>query len=272
MTLMLENPNIGIEIKNLSKHFPGKNGGYTALEAVDLEIQVGEFVSLIGHSGCGKSTLLSMIAGLEKPSTGFVKLEGQEIKGPGPDRAVVFQNYSLLPWLTVEDNVLEAVEASCPEMDNLMQVGRSEEYLRAVGLWQHRHKRPHEISGGMKQRVAIARAFAINPRVMLLDEPFGALDALTRGGLQEQLNKMLYGEAKAETVVMVTHDIDEAMYLSDRIVIMTNGPKARIFDVIDVPFARPRNRTEMTKTLEYAELRERLVRILTVDLAVQEAA
>jgi nitrate ABC transporter ATP-binding subunit len=213
-----------------------------------------------------------MIAGLEKPSTGFVKLEGQEIKGPGPDRAVVFQNYSLLPWLTVEDNVLEAVEASCPEMETLKQVGRTEEYLRAVGLWQHRHKRPHEISGGMKQRVAIARAFAINPRVMLLDEPFGALDALTRGGLQEQLNVMLYGEAKAETVVMVTHDIDEAMYLSDRIVIMTNGPKARIFDVIDVPFARPRNRSEMTKTLEYAALRERLVRILTVDLAVKEAA
>jgi nitrate/nitrite transport system ATP-binding protein len=157
-------------------------------------------------------------------------------------------------------------------METLKQVGRTEEYLRAVGLWQHRHKRPHEISGGMKQRVAIARAFAINPRVMLLDEPFGALDALTRGGLQEQLNVMLYGESKAETVVMVTHDIDEAMYLSDRIVIMSNGPKARIFDVIDVPFARPRNRSEMTKTLEYAALRERLVRILTVDLAVKEAA
>jgi ABC-type nitrate/sulfonate/bicarbonate transport system ATPase subunit len=132
-----------------------------------------------------------------------------------------------------------------------------------VGLWQHKHKRPHEISGGMKQRVAIARAFAINPRVMLLDEPFGALDALTRGGLQEQLNKMLYGEAKAETVVMVTHDIDEAMYLSDRIVIMSNGPKARIFDVIDVPFIRP---------LAYSQLRDRLVRILTVDLAVKDAA
>ena len=275
----------GLEISYLTKSFPGKRGQeYVALENVDLHIRRGEFVSLIGHSGCGKSTLLSILAGLELPSKGSVTLDGAPITAPGPERAVVFQNYSLLPWLTVEQNVAEAVEAACPKLEPLVQMGRVQTFLRAVGLWAHKDKRPHEISGGMKQRVAIARAFAIHPRVMLLDEPFGALDALTRASLQDKLNKLWQGDATQpvrgphetanssaiETVVMVTHDIDEAIYLSDRIVVMTNGPRAGVQEIIDVPFARPRSRAELAGSLEYAQLKSRLVYLLTEVLAVKD--
>ncbi len=261
---------VGLEISYVTKSFPGKRGTeYVALENVDLQINRGEFVSLIGHSGCGKSTLLSILAGLEMPTKGKVSLDGQVIKGPGPDRAVVFQNYSLLPWMTVFENVAEAVEAACPNLEPIMQSGRIQTFLRAVGLWAHKDKRPHEISGGMKQRVAIARAFAIHPRVLLLDEPFGALDALTRGSLQDQLNTLWKGEESGiETVVMVTHDIDEAIYLSDRIVVMTNGPRAGVQEIIPVPFKRPRSRLEFSRSDEYAKLRDRLVYLLTDVLAV----
>jgi nitrate ABC transporter ATP-binding subunit len=260
----------GLEISYVTKSFPGKRGTeYVALENVDLQINRGEFVSLIGHSGCGKSTLLSILAGLELPTKGRVSLDGHAITGPGPDRAVVFQNYSLLPWMTVFENVAEAVEAACPSLAPIMQSGRVQTFLRAVGLWAHKDKRPHEISGGMKQRVAIARAFAIHPRVLLLDEPFGALDALTRGSLQDQLNTLWQGEDSGiETVVMVTHDIDEAIYLSDRIVVMTNGPRAGVQEIIQVPFKRPRSRLELTRSNEYARLRDRLVYLLTDVLAV----
>jgi nitrate/nitrite transport system ATP-binding protein len=270
----------GLEISYLTKSFPGKRGQeYVALENVDLHIRRGEFVSLIGHSGCGKSTLLSILAGLELPSKGSVTLDGSPITAPGPERAVVFQNYSLLPWLTVEQNVAEAVEAACPKLEPLVQMGRVQTFLRAVGLWAHKDKRPHEISGGMKQRVAIARAFAIHPRVMLLDEPFGALDALTRASLQDKLNELWQGttgphetadSSAIETVVMVTHDIDEAIYLSDRIVVMTNGPRAGVQEIIDVPFARPRSRSELAGSLEYAQLKSRLVYLLTEVLAVKD--
>lgn len=275
----------GLEISYLTKSFPGKRGQeYVALENVDLHIRRGEFVSLIGHSGCGKSTLLSILAGLELPSKGSVTLDGSPITSPGPERAVVFQNYSLLPWLTVEQNVAEAVEAACPKLEPLVQMGRVQTFLRAVGLWAHKDKRPHEISGGMKQRVAIARAFAIHPRVMLLDEPFGALDALTRASLQDKLNELWQGDvtepvrgphetansSAIETVVMVTHDIDEAIYLSDRIVVMTNGPRAGVQEIIDVPFARPRSRAELAGSLEYAQLKSRLVYLLTEVLAVKD--
>jgi nitrate/nitrite transport system ATP-binding protein len=270
----------GLEISYLTKSFLGKRGQeYVALENVDLHIRRGEFVSLIGHSGCGKSTLLSILAGLELPSKGSVTLDGSPITAPGPERAVVFQNYSLLPWLTVEQNVAEAVEAACPKLEPLVQMGRVQTFLRAVGLWAHKDKRPHEISGGMKQRVAIARAFAIHPRVMLLDEPFGALDALTRASLQDKLNELWQGttgphevadSSAIETVVMVTHDIDEAIYLSDRIVVMTNGPRAGVQEIIDVPFARPRSRSELAGSLEYAALKSRLVYLLTEVLAVKD--
>jgi nitrate/nitrite transport system ATP-binding protein len=255
----------GLEISYVTKSFPGKRGTeYVALENVDLQINRGEFVTLIGHSGCGKSTLLSILAGLESPTKGKVSLDGQPITGPGPDRAVVFQNYSLLPWLTVFENVAEAVEAACPNLEPIMQSGRVQTFLRAVGLWAHKDKRPHEISGGMKQRVAIARAFAIHPRVLLLDEPFGALDALTRGSLQDQLNALWQGEESGiETVVMVTHDIDEAIYLSDRIVVMTNGPRAGVQEIIEVPFPHPRSRSELARSEAYSKLRERLVYLLT---------
>ncbi len=261
---------VGLEISYVTKSFPGKRGTeYVALENVDLQINRGEFVTLIGHSGCGKSTLLSILAGLEMPTKGRVSLDGHAITGPGPDRAVVFQNYSLLPWMTVYENVAEAVEAACPSLEPIMQSGRIQTFLRAVGLWAHKDKRPHEISGGMKQRVAIARAFAIHPRVLLLDEPFGALDALTRGSLQDQLNTLWQGEESGiETVVMVTHDIDEAIYLSDRIVVMTNGPRAGVQEIIQVPFKRPRSRLEFSRSDEYAKLRDRLVYLLTDVLAV----
>ena len=271
----------GLEISYLAKSFPGKRGqAYVALENVDLHIRRGEFVSLIGHSGCGKSTLLSIIAGLEQPSKGSVTLDGTPITAPGPERAVVFQNYSLLPWLTVEQNVSEAVEAACPNLEPIKQMGRVQTFLRAVGLWAHKDKRPHEISGGMQQRVAIARAFAIHPRVMLLDEPFGALDALTRASLQDKLNELWQGttgpsdtasSSAIETVVMVTHDIDEAIFLSDRIVVMTNGPRAGVQEIIEVPFARPRSRAELVGSAEYAALKARLVYLLTEVLAVKDA-
>ncbi len=249
----------GLEISGVSKSF----GAYTAIEHVNLEIRTGEFVSLIGHSGCGKSTLLSLIAGLELPSTGSLKLDGLEIEKPSPDRAVVFQNYSLLPWLNVYQNVAEALEAARPSLSALEVKARVEIFLRAVSLWTHKDKRPSELSGGMKQRVAIARAFATHPKVLLLDEPFGALDALTRGSLQDKLNEMWTGESGVETVVMVTHDIDEALYLSDRIVVMSNGPKARIQEIIDVPFSRPRPRAELTRSGEFIALRDKLVHLLT---------
>jgi nitrate ABC transporter ATP-binding subunit len=263
--------NTGLEITNLSKVFPGKRGAVTTvLEHVNLEIKAGEFVSLIGHSGCGKSTLLSIIAGLEAPSAGAVRLDGAEIKKPGPDRAVVFQNYSLLPWLTVYQNVSEALEASRPGLDSLEVAARVEIFLRAVNLWAHQAKRPSELSGGMKQRVAIARAFATHPRVLLLDEPFGALDALTRASLQDKLNDLWTQEKNIETVVMVTHDIDEALYLSDRIVVMSNGPRARIQEIIEVPFQRPRPRAELTRSAEFGALRDHLVYLLTDVLATKE--
>lgn len=267
-------PDTGLEISYVSKTFTGQRGrDYIALENVDLRINRGEFVSLIGHSGCGKSTLLSILAGLELPSRGCVTLDGKPITGPGPERAVVFQNYSLLPWLTVYENVSEAVEAACPNLEAVMQSGRVQTFLRAVGLWAHKDKRPHEISGGMKQRVAIARAFAIHPRLLLLDEPFGALDALTRGSLQDQLNALWQSsDSGIETVVMVTHDIDEAIYLSDRIVVMTNGPRAGVQEIIQIPFPRPRSRTELSANPMYTKLRERLVYLLTEVLALKDVA
>jgi nitrate/nitrite transport system ATP-binding protein len=245
-----------LEIFNVSKEF----GNYAALKDINLLIDRGEFVSLIGHSGCGKSTLLNLVAGLSRPTHGGISLDNREIKTPGSDRAMVFQNYSLLPWMTVYQNVFLAVDSilagSAQEKKDT-----TEKYLKMVGLWEHREKRPAEISGGMKQRVAIARAFAVHPKVLLLDEPFGALDPLKKSVMQDEL--VTIWEKDRKTVLMVTHDIDEAIYLSDRIVVMTNGPAAGIGEIIDVRIDRPRSRKEIMRTTAYAETKERLLYLLS---------
>ena len=230
-----------LQIENVGMSFDTKKGPFVALTAIDLAVRKGEFVSLIGHSGCGKSTLLNLVAGLLAPTEGGVILAGREIAGPGPDRGVVFQNHSLLPWLTCFGNVYLAVERVFGAAEPKTKLkARTHAALELVGLAHAMDKLPQEISGGMKQRVGIARALAIEPKMLLLDEPFGALDALTRATLQDELMRIV--ERTGSTVLMVTHDVDEAVLLSDRVVMMTNGPAARIGDVLEVALPRPRNR------------------------------
>jgi len=241
-----------LRVENVGMTFETKKGSFVALERIDLSIRKGEFVSLIGHSGCGKSTLLNMVAGLLQPTEGGILLAEREIGGPGPDRGVVFQNHSLLPWLTCFDNVYLAVERVFQEKKTLLKQ-RTHKALAMVGLTQAESKYPQEISGGMKQRVGIARALAIEPKVLLLDEPFGALDALTRANLQDELMRIV--ESTHATVLMVTHDVDEAVLLSDRIVMMTNGPAARIGGVLEVDLPRPRERLALAGERRYIELR-----------------
>ena len=241
-----------LRIENVGMSFDIRKGSFVALERIDLSIRKGEFVALIGHSGCGKSTLLNLVAGLLRPTEGGILLAEREIAGPGPDRGVVFQNHSLLPWLTCFDNVYLAVERVFPEKKALLK-DRTHKALAMVGLTAAEAKYPHEISGGMKQRVGIARALAIEPKVLLLDEPFGALDALTRANLQDELVRIV--ESTHATVLMVTHDVDEAVLLSDRIVMMTNGPAARIGGVVDVDLPRPRERLALAGSRRYMELR-----------------
>ncbi len=241
-----------LRIENIGMTFETRKGDFVALERIDLTVKKGDFVSLIGHSGCGKSTLLNLVAGLIRPTEGGILLAEREITGPGPDRGVVFQNHSLLPWLTCFDNVYLAVERVFPEKKNLLKE-RTHKALAMVGLTSAEAKYPHEISGGMKQRVGIARALAIEPKVMLLDEPFGALDALTRANLQDELIRIV--ESTGATVLMVTHDVDEAVLLSDRIVMMTNGPAARIGGVLEVDLERPRDRLALAGSRPYMELR-----------------
>jgi nitrate/nitrite transport system ATP-binding protein len=241
-----------LRIEGIGMTFETRKGDFVALERVDLALKKGEFVSLIGHSGCGKSTLLNLVAGLLRPTEGVMVLAEREIAGPGPDRGVVFQNHSLLPWLTCFDNIYLAVERVFSEKKNLLKE-RTHKALAMVGLTAAETKYPHEISGGMKQRVGIARALAIEPKVMLLDEPFGALDALTRANLQDELMRIV--ESTQATVLMVTHDVDEAVLLSDRIVMMTNGPAARIGGIVEVDLPRPRERLELAGSHRYMELR-----------------
>ena len=255
-----------LHIHSLDKWFPARKRGAPqhVLRGVDIDVPTGQFVSLIGHSGCGKSTLLNVIAGLDAPTNGAVTLDGVAVTGPGPDRAIVFQNYSLLPRLSLFDNVRVAVReargARGVEADAL-----AEKYLTRVGLWEHRAKRPHEVSGGMQQRTAVARAFAVEPRLLLLDEPFGALDALTRGRLQIQLTELWQSESDTETVVMVTHGIEEAIFLADRIIVMSNPPGPSVIDDIPVPLPRPRDRATMIDDPAYHEVYERLVSVLMGD-------
>jgi nitrate/nitrite transport system ATP-binding protein len=242
-----------LTINNVSKVYPTPNGDYTVLDDVNLTVKEGEFICVIGHSGCGKSTLLNMISGFNTPTTGTVKLQEQIIAEPGPDRMMVFQNYCLLPWKTAFENVYIAVNSVFPKKTKVEKNAIVEEHLAMVGLTEAKLKKPGQLSGGMKQRVAIARALAIRPQVLILDEPFGALDAITKEELQEEL-LAIWREHKL-TVMMITHDIDEALFLADRLVMMTNGPSAHIGEVLEIPFPRPRNRAEIMEDNRYYELR-----------------
>ncbi len=250
-----------IEIDHVDRVFPLPNGEqYIALKNIELKIKSGEFISLIGHSGCGKSTLLNMVSGLDTPTVGGVIVEGREIQGPGPDRMVVFQNYSLLPWLTVRQNIGLAVNRVMRHLPKTERNKIIEDNIQLVGLKHAAHKLPGQLSGGMKQRVAIARALSIKPKVLLLDEPFGALDALTRGNLQERLMEIVQ-ESKV-TCIMVTHDVDEALLLSDRVVMLTTGPEAHIGQILEVPIPRPRHRLEVVNHPSYYVFRNEIVYFL----------
>jgi len=248
-------------VEDVQMSFDTKQGPFVALKDINLNIKRGDFITLIGHSGCGKSTLLNLIAGLLFPSSGAMICAGREIAGPGPDRGVVFQNHSLLPWLTCFDNVYLAVERVFGNNESKAQLAeRTKEALALVHLTHAEHKFPHEISGGMKQRVGIARALSMQPRVLLMDEPFGALDALTRAHLQDELMKIV--AATQSTVVMVTHDVDEAVLLSDRIVMMTNGPAATIGEILEVDLEKPRNRLALANDAHYHSLRGAVLEFL----------
>ncbi|BAB72569.1 nitrate ABC transporter ATP-binding protein [Anabaena sp. FACHB-709] len=240
-------------VEGVSKIYPTPEGPYTVLDGIDLKVREGEFVCLIGHSGCGKSTLLNMISGFNTPSEGVVLLQDKPITEPGPDRMMVFQNYCLLPWLNVFENVYLAVDAVFPNKPQAEKRAIVREHLAMVGLTEAAEKKPSQISGGMKQRVAIARALSIRPQVLILDEPFGALDAITKEELQEELLQ-IWSDHQV-TVLMITHDIDEALFLADRVVMMTNGPAAQIGEILDIPFDRPRNRRRIMEDPKYYDLR-----------------
>ncbi|MBR8831213.1 MAG: Bicarbonate transport ATP-binding protein CmpD [Chroococcopsis gigantea SAG 12.99] len=242
-----------VSIENVGKVYKTSRGPYTVLENVNLSVKEGEFICVIGHSGCGKSTLLNMVSGFATPTSGQVTVNGKQITKPGPDRMVVFQNYALLPWLTVFENVYLAVDAVSPSAPEAQKRAVVREHLAMVGLTEAMDKKPTQISGGMKQRVSIARALSIRPEVLILDEPFGALDAITKEELQEELLKIW--QDKRCTVLMITHDIDEALFLADRLVMMTNGPAASIGEVLNIPFSRPRDRERIMEDPEYYKLR-----------------
>lgn len=249
-----------VDLTQLGMRFPTPQGDFVALKNVNFEIQQGEFVSLIGHSGCGKSTVLNLVAGLLTPTDGGVIVDGREVDGPGPERAVVFQNHSLLPWLTVYQNVELAVKQIANGKSKQWVKEQTDHYLDLINMDHAKDKRPDEISGGMKQRVGIARALALQPKVLLMDEPFGALDALTRAHLQDSLMKI---QADLNnTVIMITHDVDEAVLLSDKIVMMTNGPAATIGEVLDINLPRPRDRVALADNPEYQRCRQSVLRFL----------
>ena len=250
-----------IQIEGVEQAFKTPKGRFVALQGINLTVAKGEFVALIGHSGCGKSTLLNLIAGLTKPTEGVLLCANREIAGPGPDRAMVFQNHSLLPWLTCFENIYLGVERVFGGTEKKTQLKqRTDDALALVGLAHAAQKRPGEISGGMKQRVGIARALAMEPKVLLMDEPFGALDALTRAKLQDELLAIV--QKTQSTVVMVTHDVDEAVLLSDKIVMMTNGPAATIGEVLSVKLPRPRNRVELAEDRDYVLYRKAVIDFL----------
>ena len=270
-----------ISIRNVSMIYRGRRGflirltrrtsnDYIALTDIDFDIAPNTFVSIIGPSGCGKSTLLNLIAGLTTPTSGSIEINGEEICSPGPDRGVVFQNYALMPWLTVAENLHFAIETVYPKMSLADRKSRVYEYIELVGLKGAEKKHPHELSGGMKQRVGIARALAIDPQILLMDEPFGALDALTRGFLQDEVARIW--EQKRKTVVMITHSIEEALLLSDKIVMMKRGPAAGIDEILDVHFPRPRSRENLDQQSGYHDLKSEMEKHLMRETRAVEAA
>lgn len=247
-------------IDNVSKVYSTPDGPYVVLDGINLTVREGEFVCVIGHSGCGKSTLLDMVSGFRQPTQGEVRLQSKRITEPGPDRMVVFQNYSLLPWLTAYENIYLGIDSVWPEKSKAEKDTITRDHLALVGLTEAADKKPRQLSGGMKQRVCIARALALRPQVLVLDEPFGALDPITREELQEELLK-IWTEHQV-TVLMITHDIDEALLLGDRLVMMTNGPAAKVGEIMNIPFPRPRNRSRMMETPLYYELRNQALDFL----------
>ncbi|EAQ24634.1 ABC transporter ATP-binding protein [Roseovarius sp. 217] len=251
-----------LSIENLTQCYPdGQGGTMTVFENATFGVEKGEFVVILGHSGCGKSTIMNILAGLAEPTSGVVKMDGYEVSGPSLDRGVVFQNYSLLPWLSTLKNVSFGVAARHPDWSKAKVLDHSREYLAMVGLeGDVIHRKPSQLSGGMRQRVSIARAFANHPKLLLLDEPFGALDALTRGTIQDELLKIWGGTG--QTVFMITHDIDEAILLADRILLMTNGPFARVAESVEITIPRPRNRTEIVEHPNYYPIRNHMVQFL----------
>jgi nitrate/nitrite transport system ATP-binding protein len=278
---LMTEENIQLTLKNVFKTYTGRQGlvdqllrrtspNYVAIADINLEIVANTFVSIIGPSGCGKSTLLNIIAGLTPATQGSVLLNGREIVGPGCDRGVVFQNYALMPWMTVAENIRFAIETVFPTMPLAEQKDRVRQYIELVGLNGAERKHPHELSGGMKQRVGIARALAIDPQILLMDEPFGALDALTRGFLQDEIERIW--EQQRKTVILITHSIEEALLLSDKIVMMTRGPAASIAEVLNVPFPRPRKRESLDQYSAYHELKAEMEFHLSRETrAVEEA-
>ncbi|TVQ57591.1 MAG: ABC transporter ATP-binding protein [Rhodobacteraceae bacterium] len=252
-----------LSVEGLAKRFPAPKGGkpLTVFEHVNFTVEKGEFVCIIGHSGCGKSTILNVLAGLDEASEGAVIMGGREVKGPSLDRGVVFQNYSLLPWLSALKNVTFAVRARHPDWRREKVTAHAYRHLEMVGISDGaEHRKPSQLSGGMRQRVSIARAFATQPELLLLDEPFGALDALTRGVIQDELLKV-WGETH-QTVFMITHDVDEAIYLADRILLMTNGPFAQVAESVEISLPRPRSRDAIVEDPRYYRIRNHLVHFL----------
>lgn len=249
-----------VEFRNLAKAFSSENGNIEVLKNVNLTVQAGEFICVIGHSGCGKSTLLNTLSGFEKPSSGEVLVGGEAVESPGPDRMVVFQNYALLPWKTALNNVALGLYATRETEQKKELLKEAQEMLETVGLGEAFNRHPGELSGGMRQRVAIARAMAIKPPVLIMDEPFGALDPITKEELQEEL-LALWRQQRC-TVLMITHDIDEALFLADRVVMLTNGPAATIGEILEIPFSRPRNRESLLHDDRYGKLRNRALDFL----------
>ena len=266
------NPPFSLEVKNVTVSFPSTKGKgiYTAIKEIDLQVKKGEIISLIGHSGCGKSTLLGTISGMIKPTEGEVMAGGTKVNGPGPDRGIVFQNYSLLPWLTVFQNIYVAVDAALKNKSAAQKKELVTNNLKMVHLWEHKDKHPGQLSGGMKQRVAIARAFAINPNILLLDEPFGALDALTKGTMHVELLKLWNLDNREKTIVLVTHDIEEAIFLSDRVVVMNNGPAATIREIVNIPLERPRNKKTIVHDEMYMSIHDKLLNLLMEKFSIED--
>ncbi|MDX2196371.1 MAG: ABC transporter ATP-binding protein [Cytophagales bacterium] len=261
---------VSIDINNVTISFDTPKGDYIAVKDISLQVQKGEIIALIGHSGCGKSTLMNAISGMVKPTAGKVVANGKTVSGPGPDRGIVFQNYSLLPWLSVYQNIYEAVDSVFKDKTKKEKTEIVNNNLHMVNLWMHKDKLPGQLSGGMKQRVAIARAFAINPSILLLDEPFGALDALTKSDMHIELLKLWNLDNRNKTIVIVTHDIDEAIFLADRVVVLNNGPAATIKEIINIPLSRPRNKKEIVHQSEYIDTHDKLISLLFEKLSIDD--